>query len=288
MRGRADHLDAVLPGLLVRPRAAEAGQERVVDVDDPAGQLLAHLRGQDPHVPGQHQEIDPVRADQVEQRGLGLGPGARVGAHRHMLERHAVPGGQPGQVRVVADDQRHVDGQRLGFPAVQQVVEAVPFLRHHDQHARPDAQVMQVPVHAELVRDGQEPGAQRGAIRPGSVQHRAAQHLHLDPHEEVVGDHLGELLAVQDVAARAVQVGGHRVHDARPVRAGQGEHELPAAAFRLVSHRRHELRRPRARSRQWWPGTSRTAGPRTPGRPGPGRRGPSRAVPGRPTCPRSR
>ena len=81
---------------------------------------------------------------------------------------------------------------------------------------------MQLPVHAELVGDGQEAGPQRSPVR-----RCAAQHLHLDPHEEAVGGNVGELLAVQDVAARAVQVGGHRVHDARPVRAGQGEHELP-------------------------------------------------------------
>ena len=196
VRGRPDHLHAVVVGLLVGPGAAEAGQERVVDVDDPPGQLRAHLRGQDPHVPGQHHEVDAVRGDQVEQPPLGLGPVRRVRADRHVLERHPVAGREPGQVGMVPDDQRHVDGQRLRFPAVQQVVEAVPLPGHHDQHARPDGQVVQVPVHAELARDGPEPGPQGRDVRGG-----VAERLDVDPHEEAVQGQVRELLAVQDVAA---------------------------------------------------------------------------------------
>src|ERR1700677_4435676 len=52
VRGRADQLHAVRVGLVVWPRSLEAGQERVVDVDDPALHLGAQLRGQDAHVAG--------------------------------------------------------------------------------------------------------------------------------------------------------------------------------------------------------------------------------------------
>ncbi len=268
VRGRPDHLHAVLVRLLVRPGAAEAGQERVVDVDDPAGQLRADLRGHDPHVPGQHHRVDAVRGDQVEQPPLRLGPVCRIRADRDVLERHPVPRREPGEVGMVPDDQRHVDGQRLRLPAVQQVVEAVSLPGHHDQHARPDGQIMQVPVHAELVRDGREPGAQGREVR-----RRGAEHLDVHPHEEAVHGQVRELLAVQDVAARAVQERGDRVDDARPVGAGQREHQLPGARGGLaaaVSRRPHGRRRQSARSRRWSRGTSRTAARRRPGRRVPG------------------
>ena len=57
MRGGADQLDAALVRLVVGPRALEARQERVVDVDAAPGQLCRHLVRQDLHVARQHHEI---------------------------------------------------------------------------------------------------------------------------------------------------------------------------------------------------------------------------------------
>ena len=48
----------------------------------------------------------------------------------------------------------------------------------------------------------------------------------MHPHEELPGDPVPELLAVDDVAARHVQVGRDRVHDPRPVRAGERQDVL--------------------------------------------------------------
>jgi serine/threonine-protein kinase RsbW len=48
----------------------------------------------------------------------------------------------------------------------------------------------------------------------------------LDPHEEPAGVLVAELLALDDVAAAVGEQPGDGGHDPRPVRAGQGEHEL--------------------------------------------------------------
>ena len=131
-----------------------------MDVDDAARHLGAEFRRQDAHVAGQHHEVDAELADQVEQAALGPLPGQRVTSGRHVLERYPVRRRQRRQVGMVAHDQGHVDAQRLGRAPVQQVVQAVPGLGHHDQHARLDGGVVQLPLHAELGGHRREAAAQ--------------------------------------------------------------------------------------------------------------------------------
>src|SRR5450755_4039579 len=50
VRGGADQLDAALVRLMVRPRALEAWQERMMDVDAAPRQLCGHLIREDLHV----------------------------------------------------------------------------------------------------------------------------------------------------------------------------------------------------------------------------------------------
>ena len=69
VRRRADELHAAGVRLLVRVRALEAGQERVVDVDRPALEPLAQLGREDLHVAGQHDELDVVLLDGLAARG---------------------------------------------------------------------------------------------------------------------------------------------------------------------------------------------------------------------------
>ena len=67
MRRGPDELDAALVCLVVRPRALEARQERVVDVDRPAVELLAQVVGEHLHVAGQHDQVDVEFVDQLQQ-----------------------------------------------------------------------------------------------------------------------------------------------------------------------------------------------------------------------------
>lgn len=121
--GGADHLHAALPGLVVRPGAPEAGQERVVDVDHPARQGGAHGGGEDLHVAGQHHQLDVELLHQGEEPGIGLVAGG--GRDREVVEGDVVPLRQRGQVGVVGPDGDDVDVELARPPAVEEVEQAV-------------------------------------------------------------------------------------------------------------------------------------------------------------------
>jgi drug/metabolite transporter (DMT)-like permease len=158
VRGRADQLDPARVRLVVRPRALEAGQEGVVDVDDPPGQLPAERAGQHLHVAGQHDEVGPVVLDQGEDLVLLRGPGLRP--DRQVVVVNTVGLGQRPQIRVVRGDRHDVDAELPRPLPEQQVVQAVPGPGHEDEDARPDRGVIQLPVQAELRRELGQRGPQ--------------------------------------------------------------------------------------------------------------------------------
>src|SRR5690349_23078857 len=162
VRGRADQLDPARVRLVVRPRALEAGQEGVVDVDDPPGQLPAERLGQHLHVAGQHDEVGPVVLDQGEDLVLLRGPGFRP--DRQVVVVNAVGLGQRPQIRVVRGDRHDVDAELPRPLPEQQVVQAVPGPGHEDEGARPDRGVVQFPVQAELRRQSGQRGRQPVAV----------------------------------------------------------------------------------------------------------------------------
>jgi hypothetical protein len=219
--GGADQLDAPGVGLVIRLGALEARQERVVDVDHPALDPLAYLRRQDLHVPGQHDQLRLVGVDQAEQRGFGVRLGGR--GDREVVERQPVRRGQRPEVRVVRHDAGDVDRQRAALPAEQQVVQAMPEPGHHDQGPHLSRRVVQPPGHVERLR---YPGEVTLQLLDFEARRR---HGELHPHEEPsVGPRVGRLLAVllagHDVGRMLDQEAGHRVHDARLIRAGQRQY----------------------------------------------------------------
>src|SRR4051812_12629350 len=102
VRGRADVLDTPVVGLVVGLRALEPGQERVVDVDRAAFELLAQLVRQHLHVPGEHDQVRFVLADEVEQPLLGLRLGLR--RDRDVHERDPGRFGHRPQVLVIGNN----------------------------------------------------------------------------------------------------------------------------------------------------------------------------------------
>ena len=105
-----------------------------MDVDDAALHGAADLVGEDLHVAGQDDEFHLFGGDQVEELALRLG--LRVLRDGDVQEGDAVELGDGCQVRVVADDRDHIDGQALRLLAVQEVGQAVAFARHHDDGAQ--------------------------------------------------------------------------------------------------------------------------------------------------------
>jgi O-acetylserine/cysteine efflux transporter len=158
VRGGADELDPARVRLVVRPRALEAGQERVVDVDDPAGQLAAERVAQHLHVAGQDDEVGPVVPDQRQKLVLLRGPGVRP--DREMVVVDSVGLGQRPQIRVVRGHRRDLDAELAGLLPEQKVVQAVAGTGDQDEHPRLDRRVVQLPVQAELRRQGGQGGAE--------------------------------------------------------------------------------------------------------------------------------
>ena len=163
VRGRADELDAAVVRLVVGPGALEARQHRVVDVDRPALELPAQVVGEDLHVAGEDHQVDPLRPHDVEQRRLGLRLG--LAGDRDVVEGDAVEVGDAREVGVVGDDRDDVEVQLADGVAEEQVVEAVPVLADHDQHALAVGGVGHAPVHLEALR---RPPRRPRAARPKS------------------------------------------------------------------------------------------------------------------------
>lgn len=219
VRRGADQLHPARVRLVVRLGALEGRQERVVNVDHPAGQLGAHLLGDHLHVPRQHDHVGLVVVD--EGADLRLLPRLGLRRDRQVVVVHSVRLGERAQVGMVRRDSDDLDRQQARAHPVEQVVEAV--IEPADQHQRPRArrEVEELEVHGEL-------GGERGELRPQLVDRGLTGELH--PHEEPLRDGVAELLALDDVAAPAGQQPRHGRDHSGPVRAGQGQHVISAHA----------------------------------------------------------
>ena len=90
--GGADELDAAREGRVIRARAGEGGQERVVDVDDAARVGVDERGREDLHVAGEDDEVDLVLGEECELRGFDCGLGG--GRDWHVVEGDAVELGE--------------------------------------------------------------------------------------------------------------------------------------------------------------------------------------------------
>jgi len=126
----ADNLNTAIVRLMVRLRALERRQETVVDIDDFSRHGGAQSRRQDLHVARQHDEIDVILLDQVQDLRFLLVLG--VGFDGQMVERDVVASGQVLEIRMVGYDARNLDGELLGRLTEEEVVETVSDFGHHD------------------------------------------------------------------------------------------------------------------------------------------------------------
>ena len=225
VRGGADQLDAARMGLRVRPRALEAGQEAVVDVDRAAGQLRAAARATGsacsaPAPPGRCARAPPAPA-----------PAAPAPAWRPRRRRAPAAGGgtrcrscatSSAMRAVVRHDGRHVDRELAAAHAEQQVVQAMAVLAHHQQHARrAGAAAWKCSAMSNCLRAWPN----RASSVAASASCGGASKCTRMKKRPVASSssHVAELLRVDDVAAGLVQQAGHRVHDAGGVAARQRE-----------------------------------------------------------------
>src|SRR5699024_8071580 len=224
--GGADDLHTAGMGLMIGLGPLEAGQERMVDVDDPAFEPVAQLGREDLHITGQHDELDVELIDEGGQPRLG--GGLRVPGDRDVVEGMTVELGQGRQGVMVAGDSDDVDWQLTGRLLEQQRVEAVRGLGHEDECASPLLRRLQTHGHRETIGRLGELGFEGlGRDRLGSGE--------LQAEEELMGVGGGELLRFGDVAPEPCEHSRDGMDDAG--RIGTGDSQDPFCAHGLDPNR---------------------------------------------------
>src|SRR3984893_1868502 len=124
MRGGADQLDAALMRLMVGPRALEAWQKRMMDVDATTRQFRGHFVRQYLHVACQHHKVGFGLTDQIPDRGLLLAPGLL--RHRQVVKRDLTEFEiAVGLALMIGDDGGWDHFEFAGPPAIQDIGEAM-------------------------------------------------------------------------------------------------------------------------------------------------------------------
>jgi hypothetical protein len=131
---------------LVRRRAGEGRQERVVDVDHRHADRVEEVARQDLHVARQDDEVE-VSGQQLELAALGLA--LRVGADRDVDERDAERAHVVGEIGVVRDHEPDVEVELVAPRPPQQIEQAVVVAADHDRAALGQAGGGERPVHPE-------------------------------------------------------------------------------------------------------------------------------------------
>ena len=110
-----------------------------------SGKRAYEVLGEDLHVAGEHDQIDPLA---LEQRDLALLlRGLRLLVDREDVERDTELRRDAGEVRMVRDHERDLAGQLAEPVADQQIVQAVLELRDEDRDALRAVRVGDAPAH---------------------------------------------------------------------------------------------------------------------------------------------
>src|SRR5581483_7707345 len=105
--GGADELHPAVVRLLVRPRALEARQERVMDIDRALLNMRANPRRQNLHVAREYDQVAALLLDELEQPFFLFG---FVSARdRQVMKRNALGDDQRLEIAMVRYDGRNFD-----------------------------------------------------------------------------------------------------------------------------------------------------------------------------------
>src|ERR1700730_15469216 len=174
-----------------------------MDVDDPTRHLLAEVVGQHLHVARKNHEVGVISGNELHE--LGLRPGLIAASDRDVVKRYVVVLHQLREIRMVGDDARDVAVQTAHTPAIEQVIQAVPELTHHDDELGTLLAGVELPLQLEGLRGGGERRTQTIYV------HRASG---FDSHEEPSGFGIHELLTLDDVMPISGQKTAHALDDA--------------------------------------------------------------------------
>ena len=136
-----------------------------------------------------------------------------AGRDRQVKERQVVARRRRLQRHVVGDYRRHVHLQLAGTVPVEQILQTVIEVRHHDEHAHALAAVLDAPLHLLRRGDGGKLAAQ-----PRQIHLFALHGAEGDAHEEALRDRVVELVHLHEVQAprgEKARDGCGRAHAAR-------------------------------------------------------------------------
>ena len=166
MAGGSDELDAALMGCVVRPRADEGRQKRVVHVDDRGRVTGDEGLGEDLHVARQDDEFHLKRLEHGELLRFGLGTGCW--SDWYVFEANAVKCGQRFHFTMIGNDRHDLASQFAGARTMEQVGDAMQVLGAEDRDARAAAASMQLPPHLQFFGQGSKGAGEGGkAISDG-------------------------------------------------------------------------------------------------------------------------
>jgi len=189
----------------------------MVNVDGPPAQLRAQLIGENLHVAREYHELGARGVDELHEP-----PFLRQlvgGGHRQVEERQVVPVRGRLECRMVGDHRRDVHLQLAGAVTVQQVLEAVIEVRHHDEDAGALAAVVDAPLELFGRRDRLELAPQAREV-DGLALHPAEG----DAYEKTLRDRVIELVHFHEIEAPRREKSGDGCGGAHAARAARGEH----------------------------------------------------------------
>ena len=211
MGGRPDDLDAAFVRLVIGAGARKRRQERVVDVDDPILVARDELSGEDLHVAGQHDDVDVVGLEEVDDGGLLLRLG--VDGDGEVVVRDPVGRGDGLELGVIGDDQRDRAAKLAHLVACEKIVHAVTLRADEEGDLRTVIGEPQRPAHSEALGNGSESRCDL------LTRQREAVELPLDPLQECALLLVGVLVGVDDVPVVLVEERRDRRDEALLVRA---------------------------------------------------------------------
>ncbi len=213
--GGADEFHAPLVGLFVRVRPDEGGQETVVDVDDPPGEIAAKIVGDDLHEAGENDQFDVLLLDHApdfRKAALAIFP-----VHVDLVKRNIGSFRDGTAVAAVSDDRRDFDRELVEFGAPENFVEAMVGFGDQDGGPHSVGEAPEVPV-----------GVQRAAKGPKSVDEILWIDVQIggfnfEPGEKFPRELVGELGELYQVSAMSCHIIGDFGDDTRLIMATEFE-----------------------------------------------------------------
>ena len=187
-----------------------------MDVDAAPGKLCREAIRENLHVTGEHDELGAGGLDRLPNLRFLLH--LCLAGDRKMVEGNVAKIDMSvGFSRIIGNDRDGLHQHFATAPTIEQIDQAMIEPRDHERDLSASLRWTHCQIHAEIGGDFAETRADRLGVRA------RLRGVKLDPHEEIAGHGVVELLRVENVEAAVEQGRRDFRYDPRPVGAGEGE-----------------------------------------------------------------